>query len=175
MAAIGEPVPERAGPLDYDEAEWRFEVRQASYAGRGAREAATDHAHCERCFRHAHLRFAARSYAVIHKVYGGNEAQLSFAWHRSRDHSHPAHDKQGIKSGSAAFVETYSPLPEIRDAMLATICRRSQSPAALPTRGQKDGRWPREAPLGSAWYQAGEVKRERHAPIDLVAAMRAPH
>jgi hypothetical protein len=105
MAAIGEPVPERAGPLDYDEAEWRFEVRQASYAGRGAREAATDHAHCERCFRHAHLRFAPRSYAVIHKVYGGNEAQLSFAWHRSRDHSHPAHDKQGIKSGSAAFVE----------------------------------------------------------------------
>ena len=80
-------MPERAGPLDYDEAEWRFEVRQASYAGRGAREAATDHAHCERCFRHAHLRFAARSYAVIHKVYGGNEAQLSFAWHRSRDHS----------------------------------------------------------------------------------------
>src|SRR4030095_9373574 len=51
--------------------------------------------------------------------------------------------------------------------------RRVRPPFRLA--GQKDGRWPREAPLGSAWCQAGEVKREGHAAIDLVPAMRAPH
>jgi len=54
----------------------------------------------------------------------------------------------------------YPPLPEIRDGMLATTCSIiAESGRPSDSRCRRTAGGLAQAPLGSAWCQAGEVKR----------------